>query len=184
MIPLPWRPALPLTTERLVLRVHESGDVDDMLVFHSDPEVVRYLPWPVRDRALVEEALAKRLSQGTVEREGDWLVLAMELRETGQVIGEVLLKVDSVEEHRAELGYAMNAEFHGRGLAREAAEAILSLGIHELRLDRVIAHLDARNPASARLLERLGFTLTRSYEEEFTGELAPGLEYGLDVART
>ncbi len=184
MIPLPWRPALPLTTERLVLRVHAPGDVDDMLVFHSDPEVVRYLPWPVRDRALVEEALTKRLAQGTVEKEGDWLVLAMEVRETGQVIGEVLLKVDSVEEHRAELGYAMNADFHGRGLAREATEALLAVGIRELDIHRVVAHLDARNPASARLLERLGFTLTRSYEEQFTSELAPSLEYGLVVART
>jgi len=92
--------------------------------------------------------------------------------------------VDSVEEHRAELGYAMNADFHGRGLAREATEALLAVGIRELDLHRVVAHLDARNPASARLLERLGFTLTRSYEEEFKGELAPGLEYGLVVART
>ena len=188
MIQLPWEPALPIVTERLILRVHEHGDLDDLLEFHSDPAVVIYLPWPVRTRAQVAEALAPKLRAGRVDAEGEWLVLAMELRSTGTVIGEVLVKCLSVERNEAELGYAMHADYHGQGLAFEAASALVQLAVGELSagglgVERLVAELDARNAASSRLLERLGFTLFRSYESEFKGELAPGLEYEL-VPRT
>ena len=178
MITLPWAPTLPIRTERMLLRAHEHGDLDDILEYHSDPEVVRYLPWPVRDRALAAEALEPRLRQGRVDVEGEWLVLAMQLMD-GPVIGEVVLKCASVENSEAELGYAMHAGYQGQGLAFEAASAMVRLATEEFGVTRLIAELDARNAASARLLERLGFTLARSYESEFKGELAPGLEYEL-----
>jgi RimJ/RimL family protein N-acetyltransferase len=176
---IPWTPTLPLLTDRLELRVHRPDDVDDMLQFHSDPEVVRYVPWPVSTRADVEKALSKRLNAGTVEKVGEWLILALVFRETGQVIGEVLLKNSGSD--AAELGYALHRSFHGKGLAREAAEAILALGIRDFGLTRITAELDERNTASAALLERLGFTLHRRYEEEFKGEQCWALEYELLV---
>ena len=174
---IPWRPELPILTERLELRVHRVDDVDDMLQFRSDPEVVRYVPWPVSTRDDVVEALPRRLTAGTVEKVGDWLILAIVFRETGQVIGEVLLKNSGEDE--AELGYALHRSFHGRGLAREAAEAILELGFREFGLRRITAGLDERNTASAALLERLGFTRHRRYQDEFKGELCWALEYEL-----
>lgn len=176
---MPWTPALPVLTERLELRVHVLSDVDDMLLFRSDPEVVRYVPWPVSTRDDVLTALEPRLTGGVVEKVGDWLCLAIVYRETGRVIGEVLLKNSG--EDAAELGYAIARDHWGQGLAREATEAMLDLGIRELGLTRFTAELDARNTASAALLERLGFTLLRSYEEEFKGELSPALEYELVI---
>jgi RimJ/RimL family protein N-acetyltransferase len=185
VITLPWAPELPIRTERMLLRAHEHGDLDDILEYHSDPEVVRYLPWPVRDRALAAEALEPRLRQGRVDAEGDWLVLAMQLAgpgsSRGPVIGEVVLKCASIEEDEAELGYAMHRAHHGRGLALEAASALVHLATTEFGVSRLTANLDARNATSSRLLDRLGFTLVRSYESEFKGELAPGLEYELRV---
>ena len=44
-------PDLPRTTERLLLRVHRRDDLEDLVRFHGDPEVVRFIPWPQRDRA-------------------------------------------------------------------------------------------------------------------------------------
>lgn len=54
-------PALPIRTERLLLRPHRPEDLDDLVRFHSDPEVVRYVPWLVRDRAATEETLQVKL---------------------------------------------------------------------------------------------------------------------------
>jgi RimJ/RimL family protein N-acetyltransferase len=176
---MPWAPALPILTDRLELRVHREGDIDDMLQFRSDPEVVRYVPWPISTRADVEKALEPRLTGGRVDKVGEWFCLAIVLRETGQVIGEVLLKNSGADE--AELGYAIHRSFWGKGLAREAAEAMLELGIREFGLRRITAELDARNTASVRLLERLGFRLHREYQEEFKGEISPALEYELIV---
>jgi RimJ/RimL family protein N-acetyltransferase len=172
---LPWNPALPLVTERLELRVHRPQDVDDMLEFRSDPEVVRFVPWPVSTRADVEQALVPRLTAGTVEKVGDWLILAIVLRESGTVIGEVLLKCSGGDE--GELGYAIHRAYQGKGLAREAAEAVLNLGFGEFGLERITALLDERNTSSAALLERLGFTRARRYREVFKGENCWALKY-------
>lgn len=176
---MPWAPTLPILTERLLLREHLPTDVDDMLEFNSDSEVVRYVPWPVRTRDQVVEALEPRLGAGRVSKPGDWLILAIVLRESDKVIGEVLLKCTSVDE--GELGYALSRHYQGQGLALEAASAMVRLGVERFGLRRVTAELDARNTASARLLERLGFTLHRSFPEEFKGEQTTALEYELLV---
>ena len=149
-------PSYPIKTERLDLRPHRREDLDDMLAFHSDPEVVRYVPWPVRDREQVRAALEVKLTQGALTEPGQWLVLAIELRETSTVIGEVLLKWESEISRQGELGYALHSGYHGRGLAAEAARAMLRIGFEDLNLHRIHASVINGNTASTKLLERLG----------------------------
>ncbi|WP_307807693.1 GNAT family N-acetyltransferase [Nocardioides xinjiangensis] len=146
---------LPIETERLVLRAHRMGDLDDLAAFHGDPAVVRYVPWPVRDRAATEEALRAKLAQTELRAHGQWLVLGVELRETGHVIGEVLLKWAS--DRQGEVGFAFAREHQGRGYAAEAATAMLRLGFDHLGFHRVCAVVIDGNEASGRLLGRLGF---------------------------
>jgi len=131
-------------------------DLDDLVDFHSDPDVVRYVPWPVRDRDQTRVALESKLEQDRLTTEGQWLVLAIELRETKTVIGVVLLKWVSEAGRQGEIGYALHAGYQGKGLASEAAREMLRLGFEELGLHRIVAVLDDRNTASAQLLERLG----------------------------
>ncbi len=149
-------PSYPLRTERLDLRPHRRSDLDDLLAFHSDPEIVRYVPWPVRDREQTRVALEAKLTQDQVTEEGQWLVLAIELRETGTVIGEALLKWASEADRLGEIGYALHADYHGKGYASEAAREMLRLASRSSALHRIVAVLDDRNTASAQLLERLG----------------------------
>ncbi|WP_460665146.1 GNAT family N-acetyltransferase [Kribbella swartbergensis] len=150
------RPNYPLRTERLDLRPHRMDDLDDLFAFHSRPEVVRYTPWPVRDREQTRVALEAKLTQDTLTQPGQWLVLAIELRETGTVIGEVLLKWASEADRQGEIGYALHTDYQGKGYASEAARELLRLGFEELGLHRICAILDDRNTPSALLLERLG----------------------------
>ncbi|MDX6299750.1 MAG: hypothetical protein QOF53_964 [Nocardioidaceae bacterium] len=149
-------PSYPLRTERLDLRPHREDDLDDLLGFHSLPEVVRYVPWPVRDREQTRAALHVKLTQDALRAPGEWLVLAMELRETRRVVGEVLLKWASDVSRQGELGFALHPDAQGRGLAEEAAQAVLRLGFEELGLHRISAVCIAPNDRSARLLTRLG----------------------------
>ena len=181
MVSIPWAPEYPIETERLLLRPHRLGDLDDLLVYHSDPEVVRYIPWPARTRAETESALANRTRQGIVFEPGQWLVLAIVLREQNRVIGEVLLKYDDETDARGELGYAMARDVAGNGYGTEAARAVLALGFGSFGLHRIVARLDARNGASARLLERLGmrreaFHLSATF---FKGEWTDDLVYAI-----
>jgi RimJ/RimL family protein N-acetyltransferase len=151
-----FRPKYPIKTERLDLRPHRMEDLDDLFAFHSDPEVVRYVPWPVRTREQVRAALEVKLTQDVLTEPGQWLVLAIELRETSTVIGEVLLKWESDINSQGELGYALHADYHGQGLAAEAARAMLRLGFEDLGLHRIQASVINGNTASTKLLERLG----------------------------
>ena len=149
-------PAYPVCSERLYLRPHREGDLEDLLSFHSLPEVVRYVPWPVRDREQTRAALQVKLGQDALRAPGQWLVLAVELRATGRVVGEVLLKWESDTSRQGELGFAMHPDAQGRGLAAEAARAVLRLGFDELGLHRITATCIAGNDRSVRLLTRLG----------------------------
>jgi RimJ/RimL family protein N-acetyltransferase len=146
---------LPITTDRLVLRPHTMGDLDDLVVFHSDPEVVRYVPWPVRDRVATEETLRVKLTQTELVAPGQWMVLAVEVRATGTVIGEVLLKWAA--DRQGEVGFALGRDHQGHGYAAEAATAMLRLGFDDLGFHRITAVVIDGNAASARLLTRLGF---------------------------
>ncbi len=125
-------PAYPVRTARLNLRPHRAGDLDDLVEFHGSPEVVRYLPWPVRHRDQTRAVLQTKLGQDALRVPGDWLVLAIELRETGMVVGEVLLKWVSEESRQGELGFAFHAAYQRQGLAAEAARAMLGLGFDGL----------------------------------------------------
>jgi RimJ/RimL family protein N-acetyltransferase len=157
------------------------SDLDDLFAFHSRPEVVRYTPWPVRDRDETRVALERKLSQGELRGDGEWLVLAIELRETGTVIGEVLLKWASAADRQGEVGYALHTDHQGKGLASEAVREMLRVGFEELGLHRIVAILDDRNTPSARLLERLGMRREAHHLDAsmFKGEWAGVYVYAL-----
>ena len=170
---------LPITTDRLVLRPHTMDDLDDLVVFHSDPEVVRYVPWPVRDRVATEETLRVKLTQTELVAPGQWLVLAVELGETGTVIGEVLLKWAS--DGQGEVGFALGRDHQGRGYAAEAATAMLRLGFDDLGFRRITAVVIDGNASSARLLTRLGFRQEARFVDgvRFKGAWATQLVYAM-----
>ncbi len=151
------RPDFPLRTERLDLRPHRMEDLDDLARFHGDPEVVRWIPWPQRDREATETALRAKLDQGVLREPGQWLVLAIEHRESATVIGEVLLKWESATDRQGELGFALGRDHQGQGYAAEAAREMLRLGFEDLGLHRIVGVCIEQNHDSARLLQRLGF---------------------------
>jgi RimJ/RimL family protein N-acetyltransferase len=151
-----WSLSGQLQSERLVLRAHRASDLDDLTQFHSDPEVTRYIPWPTRDRPATEAALAVKLTQVTAAP-GEWLVLAIALRDEGRVIGEVLLKRGIQDE--AEIGYVLARDHQGHGYASEAVSALITEARLTLGIENFSAEVDRRNEASLRLLQRQGFTI-------------------------
>jgi len=85
-------------------------------------------------------------------------------------------------EHRGgEVGYVLNPEFGGHGYASEAVRRLLGLAFDDLGLHRVVARIDARNEASARLARRLGMR-QEAYlvcNEWFKGEWTDELDFAL-----
>ena len=146
-----------MESERLVLRPLTFEDLDELLPFHSDPEVVRFIPWPVRDRDQVIEWLHKAVEFTDLANEGDYLALAIVSKDSDQVIGQVNAMYRSTLNQTAEIGYVINPQFGSQGFASEAAIALVDALFDSGKFRRVIARLDARNDASVRLLERINF---------------------------
>jgi RimJ/RimL family protein N-acetyltransferase len=154
-VPVTHRAAT-IETARLILRPFNAGDFDDLYAYQSRPDVARYLTWEARDRAQARQALEEQCGETVLDAEGKWLAFAVVWREVNRVVGEVGLKWLSREHRQGETGFVFNPDYHGRGLATEAAEAMLALGFDSLGWHRIIGSCDPRNHASARLMERIG----------------------------
>jgi RimJ/RimL family protein N-acetyltransferase len=121
------------------------------------------------------------MTQRELTEEGHWLMLAAYWPEARGVVGDVILKWTSEQHRQGEIGYVFKPEFQGKGLTREAAEAVLRLGFEELGLYRIVADCDARNVPSWRLMERLGTRREAHYREfkNFDGEWCDLFVYAL-----
>ena len=178
---VPFRPEYPLRTQRLLLRPYAHGDVDGLYAYQRLPEVHRYLYTEPRTRAEVEAIVAERAGLAALTETGTAITLVAELAQTGELVGDCMLFWRSQEHEQGEVGYVFNPAYHGRGYATEAVGALLRLGFEGLGLHRIAGHLDARNTASARVLERAGLRReAHLVENEFVkGKWADELIYGI-----
>jgi len=142
-------------TERMVLRPYTADDFAEMADMHSREEVARYLLWEPRDTDASRKALDKHLSP-RLEQEGDSLTLAGIDKLTGGFVGEFVLFLRSEKHRGGEVGYIVHPDVFGRGLAGEGARAMLGIGFEMMNMHRIFGRIDARNAASARVLEKLG----------------------------
>jgi RimJ/RimL family protein N-acetyltransferase len=175
------RPSYPIATERLLLRPFEPGDLDALVAIHSDPDVSRYLYWDVRGREELREVLGEKMQRTALTQEGDGLNLAVVLPGTAELIGDTTLFWRSDKHRQGEVGYILSPSHAGHGYATEAARAMLRIGFEELGLHRISGRLDARNEASARVLERLGMRCEAHLVENelVKGEWTDELVYAL-----
>jgi RimJ/RimL family protein N-acetyltransferase len=164
-------------TERLTLRRFTTADVEAFAAYRSDPDIARYQSWNAP--LPLAEAVQKvdEFAQGDPAAPG-WFQYAVDL--DGALIGDLGLNLDE-NLMQAELGFTLASAYQGRGYATEAVRGLLDDVFIERKLHRVSAECDARNTASARLLERVGFTQEglRLSNSWFKGEWTDDLLFGL-----
>jgi RimJ/RimL family protein N-acetyltransferase len=151
------KPEYPIETERLLLRPLQPDDVEALHAYQSLPQVCRYIPYEPRTREQIAERLADpEKVRAALDGPGQALDLAIVRRDTGELIGDVLLFWESAEHRGGGLGYVLHPDHEGHGYATEAAAAMLALGFDGLGLHRITARIDARNDKSGAVLRRLG----------------------------
>jgi len=142
-------------TTRLRLRHFTDADLALFMAYRNDPEVARYQSWEgisePEARAFLQEQ--KEVQPGMP---GQWFQIAVELKETGMLVGDCALKIEEHDEHQAEIGFTLARAYWGRAIASEAVSCVLEYAFVTLGLHRVIAIADCENAASVSLLERLG----------------------------
>lgn len=129
----------------------------DLWSVYSDPDVARYVGGdsltPESTRAQTERWAQFWDNHGYGQSAVIW-------RETGEVLGRIGLSYWP-EWDETELGYALSRAAQGRGIAQEGTRAWIDWATINLADDHLIAVIHPDNAPSARLAQRLGFTVDR-----------------------
>lgn len=168
-----------IEASRIRLRYLEEADTDALFDIFSDREAMRY--WsapPFTKRSEATELLAEIHDCFRQKTLFEW---GIEQKYDGRIIGTATLSHLDEQNRRAEVGYALNRQFWGRGFVNEALTALFDFAFAELNLHRIEADVDPQNAASIRVLERLGFQKEGHLRERWIvgGEIQDALFYGL-----
>jgi len=154
-----------LTTERLVLRPFTLADgpvVDELAGAQevADTTLAMPHPYPRGGGAAWIATHPDNWSHNSV------LALAICDRRSHELLGAISLDVEDMHRH-GEIGYWIGAKYWGNGYATEAARAIVDYAFTELHLHRVQARHFVRNPASGRVLQKVGMKLEGTHRDAY-----------------
>lgn len=146
------RPPSSFETPRLRLRPPLLEDADSIFErYGQDPEVTRHLVWKPHNTVEVTRAFLHRCVQCWVD--GTAFPWVIETKNTSDLLGMIELRVDG---HMADLGYVLARPEWSKGYATEAARAVVGWAISQDSIYRVWAVVGTENPASVRVLEKVG----------------------------
>ncbi len=146
---------LPLQTPRLVLRRFTEADVPAFFAYRNDPKVARYQGWKGIELPAATEFVRHQQSQ-EAGVPGQWLQIAVALKDTNALIGDCAVKVQAHDPRQATIGGTLARRFQRQGFAVEALSCLLDALFERLKLHRVVADTDAENTAAWTLMEQLG----------------------------
>jgi RimJ/RimL family protein N-acetyltransferase len=163
-------------SEQLILRQFRKTDTESFLAYRNDPEVARYQGWSVPYPRESAVEFIQKMSVA-VPIQGKWMQVALELKSSGDMIGDVAFFIKHTDERQALIGYSLARPYWGNGYASEAVACLVGYLFDELNLHRVIAECDVENLPSWKLLEKLGFRREAHLVENIFFKGAYGSEY-------
>ncbi len=168
-------PLATLETERLKLRPYTEADIPELLPLVGTRGVAATT---LRIAHPYTEEDARAFLALTQEPDKLWLAIVM--RSDGRQIGGIGLRLHQEHQH-AELGYWLGVQHWGQGYATEAARAMLRHGFEVLKLHRIFASHFGHNPASGRILRKLGMRYEGCQREHLCkwGKFVDSELYGL-----
>lgn len=163
-----------LEGERIMLRPVTLEDVQDMYEYKSDEQTTRYIFDPHDDLARTSHSIANYYMKEPIGK------YAIVLKEVNKLIGTFEFRV---KEHNksGEIGYTLNSKYWGNGYMTEAGKLILELAFKKLNLERVFAEHATNNPASGKVMQRLGMSCDGILRKNhmFKGELLDSAYYSI-----
>ncbi len=138
----------PLETTRLIIRRFEPQDWLTVQTYATDPTVMHYMGEGPQTPTQVQTWVNGNLGDSAQE-------FPVILKQTGQLIGHMVFHLWFAPQ-TYEVGWVMHPAHQGQGLASEAAAALLRYAFTKLQAHRVIATCQPENPASYRVMEKIG----------------------------
>jgi len=144
-----------IVTKRLIIRRPQVRDLKDFLVYRNDEDNLRFQTDEKIDENKALRFLINQMHLNS-ETETGWIMFAVELLETKEMIGEVGVFLFPEEKLKGNMGWSLNKNFWGHGYAAEAVVALLKYVFDLRQLDFVTATCSSDNIASLRLMKRIG----------------------------
>ena len=172
--------AVVVSTQRLVLRHLTMDDLDALAMLYADPDVRRYFPDGTQTREETREELEWILDVYYAKYGyGLWATID---KETGAFIGRCGLLPWEIEGRtEVEVAYLLDKDYWGRGLATEAARAIVDYAFATLPVERLICMFEPANEASRRVAANAGMTLLW---DDYVDKYGPAHVYAINRVAT
>ncbi|RIW38782.1 N-acetyltransferase [Bacillus salacetis] len=154
-----------LETERLILREITVEDAQAIYENFSDDRVTEYYDLETFTDLSQAEALIHKLLSGFTSREQvRW---AITIKPEDLLIGTCGFHAIEKEHFKVEAGYELNPDFWGRGIMREALNAIFTYAFEQMGVNRIEAFYDPENDRSKNALEKCGFVYEGTQRKRF-----------------
>jgi ribosomal-protein-alanine N-acetyltransferase len=159
-----------IETERLLLREWENQDLETFANINRDPKVMEFMPGLLT----LEETSnwMNKIKQHFVKyRYGYW---AVTLKNSDELIGYTGLNVPSYETHFTpcvEISWRIASKHWGKGVATEAARAVLTNGFEKYGLKEIVSLTVPANKRSIRVMEKIG--MKRDLSGDFNHPILP-----------
>jgi [ribosomal protein S5]-alanine N-acetyltransferase len=163
MIDVSFTPFPFLTTENYSLRNLIPADEQEIFALRSSDEINKYLDRPKANTLDDARNFITKIINGIAKNESIFWVVTP--KDESKLLGTICLWKISKEEAKAEIGYELLPENHGKGIMQEVIPRVLQFGFEEIKLEMIEAELSPRNLKSVRLLEKNNFTLAAVNEE-------------------
>jgi RimJ/RimL family protein N-acetyltransferase len=144
-----------IQTTRLCLRRWVEGDREPFAALNSDSRVMEFMPGCLS--RVESDLLLDRLERQFDER--GFGLYAAELREQHLFVGFAGLSIPNFEAHFTpcvEIGWRLNTDSWGRGLATEAAKAIVEVAFGPMQIEALVSFTVPTNVRSRRVMEKIG----------------------------
>lgn len=153
-----------IETARLIFRTWKNEDAKAYYQINQDPKVFELLQGPLTMEQVNDFIPAVNNHQ---DKYG-YTLWAVELRETGELMGFIGLNYTNWESHftpAVEVGWRLGSEYWGKGYATEGAKAALDYGFKKCGLKEIVSFTVPANVRSIRVMERIG--LKRDVKSDF-----------------
>jgi ribosomal-protein-alanine N-acetyltransferase len=144
-----------LETPRLILRDVRATDADAFHAYMRREQYWRDLPIQPPTPGWIADLVDRCLEDQVRVPRTDFFLAATE-KDSGQLVGEAILHVRSIQWRQGEIGWGVSSDRTGRGFATEIGTALLRHALDTLGLHRVYARCRVENEASRRIMVKLG----------------------------
>jgi len=155
MLDFNFTPFPVIETERVLLDRLNNKDVQEVFELRSNPEIMKFIPRPLAKNH--EDALEhiKIINDKIDDNTGiNW---SIRLKGNTKLLGIIGFYRLQPENYRAEIGYMLSPDYHGKGIIPEAVNRLIKFGFEDLKLHSIEAVIDPENYASEKVLQKCGF---------------------------